>query len=120
MKTPAEIETELGLQAGTVRLGTDTEGRLEITSNGSPVVVECSLWALRCICTRRGFDPAIETGMAALGTNPQGVARARWNYAGDKITRYDRIVKQLRGWVGYNERQMDALFAAAVELEAAR
>lgn len=120
MKTPAEIETEFGLAAGSVRLSTDTSGRIDITANGSPVVVEVSLWALRCACTRKGFDATIDAGIAALTENRRTAARAQWDHDGGKLSRYDVLVRQIRGWIGYNQRQMDTLFAAALAIEAAR
>lgn len=120
MKTPAEIETDYELPAGSVRVTTTASGIVEITAAGAPLVVECSLWALRCICTRRGFDPAIESGLAALAVNPQGVARAMWNFSGEKLTRSDWIVRKLKVWIRYSERQMDELFSAAAAIEASR
>ena len=120
MTTASEIETELGLDAGSVTVNTKDSGRPAVMVAGKRIETECSLWALRCICTRRGFDAAIEAGMAALAPNPQGVARAMWQFYSQPLTRSDWLVKQLRVWIGYNNRQMDALFAAAVELEAAR
>lgn len=120
MKTHAEVEAELGLAAGSAVLNTDESGRLVITVSGARIETECSLWALRCICTRRGLDAAIETGMAALEANPQGVARAMWQFRSGKLSRSDWLIKKLRVWIGYTERQMDALLAACVELEAAR
>lgn len=123
MKTPAEIESELGLPSGTVRLNAvppvfaDT---VATTSDGVSVVTECSLWALRCVCTRGGFDTVIDAGIAALAVNQRTAAHAQWNYAGDKLSRSDFLVKQIRGWIGYNQRQMDTLFAAAVAVEALR
>ena len=120
MKTASEIEIELGLAAGSVTVHTDDAGRSAVMVAGERIETSCSLWSLRCICTRRGFDAAIETGMASLEVNPQGVARAMWQFYSQPLTRSDWLIKQLRVWIGYNDRRMDALFAAAVELEAAR
>ena len=120
MTTASEIETELGLDAGSVTVNTEDSGRPAVMVAGKRIETECSLWALRCICTRRGLDAAIETGMAALEANPQGVARAMWQFKSGKLSRSDWLIKKLRVWIGYTQRQMDALLAACVELESAR
>lgn len=120
MRTASEIEIEFGLPAGSVRINTDASGRSELTTSGSPVVVECSLWALRCVVRRKGFDAVIDAGIAALGLNQQTAAWAQWTFAGGKLSRSDVLVKQIAGWIGYNQRQMDTLFSSAVAVEALR
>ena len=120
MKTASEIETELGLPAGSVLLNTAADGSQKITSGGAPVVLEVSRWALRCACTRKGFDPAIDAGIAALAENQRTAARAQWDHDGGKLSRSDILVRQIRGWIGYNHRQMDTLFSAAIAIEASR
>lgn len=121
MKTPVEIEIELGLTPGLLTVSSDDSGRpVAMLAGGVVIETECSLWALRCVCTRRGFDTVIDAGIAALAVNQRTAAHAQWNYAGDKLSRSDFLVKQIRGWIGYNQRQMDTLFAAAVAVEALR
>ncbi len=115
--TAAEIEVDLGLPAGTVRVESGTDGERVFSGATEIVEVSCYLWSLRCIITRRGLDSAVAAGIAALGTNPQHVANARWNYCGDRLSRNEWLVKSLRTWIGYTNRQMDNLFAACVELE---
>ena len=107
--TPKDIEAALSLPAFSVLI---SDG--EVRADGAVICPECSLWALRCMIRRRGLDAAIDAGIAALAPNQQTAAWAQWNYAGDKLSRSDVLVKQIRAWIGYNERQMDALFAAAV------
>lgn len=120
MKTASEIETEFGLTTGSVLVITHAAGTAEVTSGGQPIVLEVSLWALRCACTRKGFDSAIDAGIAALSENQRTAARARWDHDGGKLSRHDVLVRQIRGWIGYNQRQMDTLFSAAIAIEAAR
>lgn len=120
MKTASAYETDLGLPAGSVRVVTTNGGEEVFDGANAKIESECSLWALRCIVRRLGFDAAIDAGIAALAVNQQTAAWAQWNYAGDKISRSDFLVKQIRGWIGYNQRQMDVLFASAVAVEKLR
>ena len=121
MKTAQEIEIDAGLAPGSLTVSTDQSGCAVATLAGGEVLeTECSLWALRCVCTRRGLDAAINAGIAALNENQRTAAHAQWNYAGDKLSRSDILVRQIRGWIGYNHRQMDTLFSAAIAIEASR
>lgn len=120
MTTAAEIETTLGLTAGSVTVHTDDAGRTAVMVAGERIEAECARWSLRCVCTRKGFDAAIDAGIAALPENQRTAARAQWDHDGGKLSRSDILVRQIRGWIGYNHRQMDTLFAAAIAIEAAR
>lgn len=116
-KTAAEIESDLGLPAGAVRVESDAE-QTRVYSGATEIVeTSCYLWSLRCIITRRGLDSAVAAGIAALGTNPKQVANARWTYCGEKLSRSEWFIKNLRTWIGYTNRQMDNLFAVCTELE---
>lgn len=121
MKTAEELEVDIGLGPKSITVFTDANGRTVTKLSGGGVIeTECSLWALRCVVRRRGLDAAIDAGIAALGVNQQAAAWAQWNFDGGKLSRSDVLVRQVKGWVGYNDRQMDALFVAAVAVEGLR
>lgn len=116
-KTAEQIETDLGLASGSVRVESDVEQERIYSGSTEVVVVSCYLWSLRCIIERRGLTAAVAAGIAALGTNPRQVANARWTYCGEKLSRSEWFIKNLRTWIGYTNRQVDNLFAACTELE---
>ena len=115
-----ELATAVGLSGKPVTAVT-ANGVTTLKVSGEvdvPIVLTCELWALRCICTRRGLDSAITSGIAALGEQARQVATARWTYGGAPIKRTEWLIDRLRVWIGYTHRQMDKLFEAAAELMA--
>ena len=78
-----------------------------------PATVE--LWQARTICTKRGKDAAVTTGIATLTAVKQVQANARWTY-GAPLQRDEWFVKNLRVWMGYTNKQMDNFFTVCAEL----
>lgn len=79
-----------------------------------PATIE--LWQARTICTKRGKDAAVTTGIATLTVAQQQLATARWNFGGSPLQRDEWFVKHLRVWMGYTNKQMDNFFTVCAEL----
>ena len=121
MNTPSEIEIELGLEPGSLTVSSDERGNpVAKLADGTVVETSCTLWALRAACTRRSLNDAVAAGIAALPEAQRAVAEARWNFPGERFLRSSVFMRQLRGWIGYNQRQMDGLLSQASVIEAAR
>jgi len=116
--TAADIETSLGLPAGSVTL-TISDGVVTFTGADQipqSITLSSELWRLRALCTRRGKDANVAAGIATLTENQQHVANARWNYCGSLIQRDEWLSKKLRVWMGYTNKQFDDFFTAAQAL----
>lgn len=113
------LESSLGLAVGTAKAVFTESGGCTVTGQDSipiTVLVSCEQWRLRAMCTRRGKDAAVVAGIAALATNQQQVANARWSYCGAPIQRDEWLSKHLRVWMGYTNKQFDDFFTSAQAL----